>query len=725
MATKVCGSKRQFAIRGARLRAVTALALVWLLSFSTPYSLAQAPAQSPGASNPAPKPDVKKARAAYEQGNEAERQSDWETAYTEYTDAASFAPTNREYAIRREISRSRLVQSKMDQAERDAISGRLDEAQKLLLNASFIDPLNATVRRRLAELATAQLSQVRRKADVELSTGPRLEYQTGHRTFDYRGDTQGAYQELGRQFGVEVAFDVDLRSRQVRFRVDDVDFPTAARLLGDMTGTFWRPLTSRLFFVTENTAQKRREYEPSVVRTVLLPASATAEQMTEMTRIVRDLTGITRAQLDSGTRTLTLRASPRAVALASDLIDELEKPNGELILEIEILEVDRMYARNLGIVPPQTSRIFTISTQQIEEAAASTQGLINVIQQILGSATPSVIPFGGGFSTFFAQLPSVTANFSEMLSLVRHGRRVLLRAQDGRPADFFVGDRVPVQLITYSPSITPSSVPGTGTGTIANPLTNYPVGNTPSFITAAQLRGSGFPNDLIVANSADGNVSVLLGNIDGTFQNQATYPLVASTDKNPVWIATGPFDVKSSNVDLAVANKDSNTISILVGQSDSVTGAPNGTFAPRTDLTTGISPVSVVAANFHNMVPNANFLDLAVANQGDDSVWVIPGNGDLTFGSPTILPLASNFTPTAVAVGDFDRDGNIDIVVTEQSTLAGGAGQIQVFFGNGKGTFKEAQDPPMSQGARLRSLPSAISMRTALRTWPSRTAAGA
>lgn len=688
MATKVCGSNRQFATRGARFRAATALALVWFLSFSAPYGLAQAPAQSAGPSNLAPKPDAKKAKAAYEQGNEAERQSDWETAYTDYTDAASFAPTNREYAIRREISRSRLVQSKMDQAERDAISGRLDEAQKLLLNASFIDPLNATVRRRLAELATAQLSQVRKKADVELSTGPRLEYQTGHRSFDYRGDTQGAYQELGRQFGVEAAFDVDLRSRQVRFRVDDVDFPTAARLLGDMTGTFWRPLTSRLFFVTENTAQKRKEYEPSVVRTVLLPVSATAEQMTEMTRVVRDLTGITRTELDSGTRTLTLRASPRAVALASDLIDELEKPNGELILEIEILEVDRMYARNLGIVPPQTSRVFTVSTQQIEEAAASTQGLINVIQQILGSATPNVIPIGGGFSTFFAQLPSVTANFSEMLSLVRHGRRVLLRAQDGHPADFFVGDRVPVQLITYSPSITPSSVPGTSTSTIANPLTNYPVGNTPSFITAAQLRGSSFPNDLIVANSADSNVSVLLGNIDGTFQNQVTYPLVASTDKNPVWIATGPFDIKTSNLDLAVADKDSMTVSILVGQSDSVTGAPNGTFAAGPDVPTGNSPVSVVAANFHNLVPNANFLDLAVANQGDDSVWVIPGNGDLTFGSPTILPLASNFAPTALAVGDFDRDGNIDIVVAEQSTLAGGTGQIQVFLGKGNGTFQ-------------------------------------
>ena len=63
------------------------------------------------------KPDAKKAKTAYEQGIRAERQKDWDTAYTAYTDAANWAPDNREYAIHREIAKSRLVQSKMDAAE--------------------------------------------------------------------------------------------------------------------------------------------------------------------------------------------------------------------------------------------------------------------------------------------------------------------------------------------------------------------------------------------------------------------------------------------------------------------------------------------------------------------------------------------------------------------------------------------------------------------------------
>src|SRR4029077_20850743 len=106
--------------------------------------------------------------------------------------------------------------------------------------------------------------------------------------------------------------------------VTDVDFPTAARLLGDMTNTFWRPLTSRLFFVTDNTPQKRKDYDASAVRTILLPSSETPEQMTEMLRMVRDITGITRSDLDTGSRTLTTRAHPQARDGGRDFIGNLE-----------------------------------------------------------------------------------------------------------------------------------------------------------------------------------------------------------------------------------------------------------------------------------------------------------------------------------------------------------------------------------------------------------------
>lgn len=556
------------------------------------------------------------------------------------------------------------------------MSGRRSEAISELISASDLDPSNSVVRTRLAELNTPEPSGVPEiPSDVHLVGELHLNYQPGTRSFDFQGDTQGVYQEVAHRFGVEVAFDVDLRTRPVRFRVGNVDFPTAMRLLGAITGTFWHPLTNRLFFVAGDTSQKRKDYDASIVRTVVLSASETPDQMIEILRTVREMAGITRAELDLRSHTLTLRASPQAVAVASDLIGNLEQSAGELILEIELIEIDRSFARQLGITPPQNTRIFTISTQQIEEAEQSYAGLLDVIEQLFGSTSiPPVVAFGGGASTFLAELPDAAANFSAGLSLVRHGQRVLLRAQDGRPASLFVGDRIPVALSTFFPGLSPGSNNGSSP---ISPILNYPAGTAPAFVATNTLRNNSV-NDLVVANSGANTISVLLGNGDGTFGDQVTY----ATGSAPVSIATDEFNSNTDDFpDIAVANKNSNSVSILLGNGD-------GTFQPQTTVNTGQTPVSVVAGNFHDLTSGSG-VDLAVANQGDNTITVFQGNGDGTFKTPTKISLPSGFEPAALAAADLNDDGHLDLVVANA-----GNDTISVLLGNGDGTFRQRTDYP-------------------------------
>ncbi len=681
-------SQRGIERTGGRARAWALFFFSAILAAAITPVLAQGPSQSaiPVADGPIPappvKPDAGKAKRAYEQGVRAEDQQDWETAYTAFTDAENFAPDEKTYQLRRAIARSHLVQAHVDAAERYAISGRLDQARKELVAANYLDPANTVVRERLRELLADEPQKVQ-EFEPEPGGEVHLSSATGTRTFDFRGDTQGAYNELARQFGVEAAFDVDLVSHQIHFQAADVDFPTAARLLGDMTKTFWRPLTSKLFFVSEDTPQKRKEYDTSVLRTILLPASETPDQMTEMFRMLREIAGITRSDLDVNSRTITLRASPQALAVATDLINNLEQPTGEMVLEVEILEVDRNFARQLGITPPQTAQVFSINEQEVQEAEASESGLIDVIEQIFGTLNPEVIAFGGGETTFLATLPGASANFGEMLSLVRAGRRILLRAQDGQPATFFVGDRVPVSLSSFSASLTPgSNVTSPSTSTVA-PIINYATGNTPNFITSAVLRTDSSIYDLIVANSADNTISVLLGNGDGTFADQVTYPLGTKNDSDPVWIATGDFN-DDGILDLAVVNKGSNTISIFLGNGD-------GTFQPATDIATGHSPVSVVANDFHDTVAGSS-LDLAVVNQQDNSITIFQGNGNGTFVTPSNLAsiqLPTGYLPAGLGTYDLNADGHSDLVVADS-----GHNSISVMLGNGNGTFQARTDYP-------------------------------
>ncbi|HUO35441.1 MAG TPA: FG-GAP-like repeat-containing protein [Candidatus Acidoferrum sp.] len=653
------------------------------------------------------KPDAKKAKEAFRRGLEAEGKKDWTTAFLEFSDAVNFAPQDQTYLMHRELARSHRVQEKMDQAEKDAVSGRLVEAIQELRDARALDPTNPIVRERLIEMAALLPSPAEQiKKPPEPASPMHLQYLPGKKSFELNGDVEAAYEEVARQFGVEAAFDVDTPRQQIHVHVDSLDFLEVMNMLGEATETFWKPLTHRLFFVSPNTPQKRKDYEPSVVRTVQLSSSENSEDMTEMLRAVREISGITRTEIDTGSGTLTMRGSPRAISVATDLVDQLEQTPPEVILEIEVLQVDRDYARQLGITPPQTVQTFSLSTQQLAEAEQSVSGLVSVLQEIFGtpsslsgltnnqiasllssgqlsagSLIPPLIAFGGGMTTFFSTLPGAAANFSTVLSLVRSGQRIILRAQDGKPATFFVGDRIPVSLAQYASSLSGegTNIPGVSSGSF--PTTTLTTGKGPEFVATGDLRDES-RNDLIVANSTDDTLSVFLSNGDGTFQDAIT-PLPA-TGKDPVWIATGNFNSLATAAnndnfpDLAVANETDNTVSIFVGNGD-------GTFKPRVDLPTGLGPDAIATAIFHDKT-NSN-LDLAVANFNSNTISIFPGNGDGTFGTPTTLVTASG--PSAITVGDFNGDGHQDIAVTNKN-----ANTVSVFLGNGDGTFRARVDYP-------------------------------
>jgi Bacterial type II and III secretion system protein/FG-GAP-like repeat len=690
---------------------------------------AKPPAQTPGSAKDAPNRslatprDPKKAKQAYALGRKAEKAGNWQAAYEAYAEAAKWEPDNRDYVVRRDIARSRRIQEHVDTAERDAVSGRLDDAKKELQAGIALDPTDSVLRERLSQFEEPSLAKVNVKQLLEEPAGEiHLQFQPGTRSFDYSGDTQGAYQELGRQFGVEVAFDVDLQSRPTRLRVADVDFPTAARVLGAMTGTFWRPLTKRLFFVAADTQEKRRAYDVSVARTILLPASATPQEMTELLRLVRDIVGVTRTQLDTSSRTITLRASPSAIALASHLVEELEQPRGEVVLEMEILSVDRNYARQLGVIPPQSAQMFTLNRQQINQAQQSVSGLVNVITQLFGQPNslagltssqiaallssgrlnlstliPPLLAFGGGGSTFLATLPGAAAHFSEALSLVRSGQRVLLRAQDGQPATFFVGDRFPVTLAQFSASITSgASVPIVNSSNFSNKQFN--TGKGPVFVVTGKFAANNTSdrNDLAVANETDDTVSILLNDGTGSFKAAPGNP--PATGKQPVAIATGSFNPNNAKdqTDLAVANFNCTgtplvcgpgSLSILLANGD-------GTFtpAPGTPPATGKGPVALATGKFNSK--NANdHTDIAVVNQVDNTLTILLGNGNGTFTPTATSPIPVGRNPSSIAVGDFNGDGFPDLAITNENDNT-----ATILLGKGDGTFTPAPGSPLATG---------------------------
>ena len=196
-------------------------------------------------------------------------------------------------------------------------------------------------------------------------------------------------------------------------------------------------------------------------------------------------------------------------------------------------------------------------------------------------------------------------------------------------------------------------------------------------VAVADFNGDGIPDMAIVDQSGE-KVYILLGNGDGTFTAASGSPLTVS-GITLVGIAAGDFN-NDGYVDLAVADYGDNKVFILLGNG-------NGTFQTPTSFSVLSDPVEVAIADFNN---DGN-LDLAVVGISANEVEVLEGNGSGGFTEWGVF--ATGTGPYSITVADVNNDGNMDMVVGNN-----GASSVTVLLGNGAGSFTQPTGSPFAAG---------------------------
>ncbi len=246
---------------------------------------------------------------------------------------------------------------------------------------------------------------------------------------------------------------------------------------------------------------------------------------------------------------------------------------------------------------------------------------------------------------------------------------IALESTDLKVGDFNGDGKL--DLVSVGPTDGPSQISvllGDGDGTF-QPQVPYTVGGAGISVVVGDFNGDGF-EDIATANIGDDTVSILLGRGDGTFQNQVQYPV----GEGPLSLTAGDFN-GDGILDLAVLNSADQTVGVLLGNGD-------GTFPAQATypVGSGSDPYDsdyILAADFNK----DGKLDLVVANYDENTMSIFLGNGDGTFQTQVEYPTGDG--PNDLAIGDFNHDGNLDVAISDNNDTS-----VSILYGNGDGTFQ-------------------------------------
>ncbi|MEK7702749.1 MAG: VCBS repeat-containing protein [Nitrospirota bacterium] len=229
-----------------------------------------------------------------------------------------------------------------------------------------------------------------------------------------------------------------------------------------------------------------------------------------------------------------------------------------------------------------------------------------------------------------------------------------------------------LDIVTTNFSHQAAIVLGDGMGGFSAPET-FAVGQDPLSVTTSDLNKDSRP-DIIVANASDHTITILLANKTNSFDS--TDCSIDSTDcsiegqvsgrHNPLSVIAVDLN-GDSNVDIITANRDNNTVSVLLGQGLCKTVCE---FQAPKNFLVGTTPYWVRSGDIND----DGFIDLVTANSDSDNVTILLGDGEGGF-NPA-LSLAVGTSPRSVEIVDINGDSKEDLITANR-----GSRNISVLLG--------------------------------------------
>lgn len=431
--------------------------------------------------------------------------SQMRAAMDAFARAASLDPGNKKYAFSEQIAREHAVTDLVQQADKEKILGHYPQAHADLAEALRIDPADPVIAQHAEELASDIVAG--EPAIRAATAAPPIELQPKpiRLSFHLRTTERNLISQVLPAYGIQPTLDDSVGVRTVRYDVDNADFATAERALDLATNTFLVPLDPARALVATDNRTNHQKYERQALETLYLPGLK-QEELSGLVQIAKDFFAASTATADVGQGTLTVRAPAREMKAMNQTLTGLMEGRSEVQLDVQMFEIDRTKAQNLGAIIPNQTTLFNVYSeartllnsnaslvQQIVSSGLAAPGDWEAILAILigsGQISSSIFSgpfgvFGGGLTMTGIAYQGGSLNLQLNSSDVRALDQIQLRLLDREEGTIKVGERYPIETSSYS-SLSGSSlsIPGISSAGLSSTLQNLGV-NLSSLANAA------------------------------------------------------------------------------------------------------------------------------------------------------------------------------------------------------------------------------------------------
>lgn len=378
---------------------------------------------------------------------EALKNKNWDVAVAEYSRALAQNPNDPEIKLKFNMAKIFAGRWHYEEGKRLLEEGKIQEAVMELELASDLDPEN--------KAAVADLTDLKHRiehpeaavaktlaADRPISELPSIALQPD---FKPKSDVpielkfkdtslKEVLLTLGKLGDANVLFDKDFKDMPVSFDFINTTFLQTLDTVLTSTHNFYKVIGKNTIMIATDTPQKRAEYEETVSRTFFLSNA----EVEEIARTLRNVLGIQMVATNVRLNTVTIKDRITRVIAAEKIVNQLDKAKPEVVVDVEILEVNRNRFQEYGL------QIYSQDSEGIETTLLTRPNPLRL--------DPGPIVSRSNF--FISNFPQATFRLLKSHNDSKLLANLPLRTVVGETGRVRFGSQVPVPQTTFAPIAT-------------------------------------------------------------------------------------------------------------------------------------------------------------------------------------------------------------------------------------------------------------------------------